>query len=191
MAPQRLRTNRLVIHSITGQHLRFLLRLWNDVEVMRYAGSARDWSYGRMKEWYERYQQRIARFGTTETQFVCRLKQGKLIGESGLGRLSASWGCRHYRTPKGKMAVMADVKLLRLFWNQGYGTEAMRAVVEYVFRRTDADLFLVPPHRDNPAAVRVYQKVGFRKTEGSYYRRHIIYEMTKQEFDRRFTDTKT
>ena len=149
---------------------------------MRYAGFARNWSYAQIKEWYGKYKKRLARYGNTENQFIHKLGNGKLIGESRIGRLKAGWSCRDYETRKDKLVLMTDVKLAKPFWNKGYGTEAMKAIVQYVFTKTSADIFLVPPHRDNMPAIKVYQKAGFKKTKGIWYRYHMIYEMTKENF---------
>jgi len=178
-----IETERLLMHPATQRQLRFLQRLWNDPQVMRYAGFPRNWDYERMKVWYEKYRGRVATHGGTEVQFVFRLKMQTLIGESGLGRLRTGWKCRDYNVPQGKTAVMTDIKLAKPFWRQGYGTEAMRAITRYVFTETDGDVLLVPPHRDNQAATKLYEKVGFRRTEGIYYRHHMIYEMTKGDFE--------
>ncbi len=77
---------------------------------------------------------------------------------------------------------MTDVKLAKAFWNKGYATEAIKAIVQYVFTKTSVDIFLVPPHRDNVPAIKVYEKAGFKKTKGIWYRYHMIYEMTKKDF---------
>lgn len=178
-----IETRRLAICPMTQRHLRFLLKLWNDPEIMRYAGFARNWDYVQIKEWYERYKNRVVEHGTTDIQFVLKLKSGPLIGESGLGRLRTGWGCRDYKVRHGEIAVMTDIKLVKPFWHKGYGTEAMEAITRYVFTSTYADLLLVPPHRDNVPAIKLYEKAGFRKTEGIYYRYHMIYEMSKDRFD--------
>jgi RimJ/RimL family protein N-acetyltransferase len=62
-------------------------------------------------------------------------------------------------------------------------TEAMKAVVRFVFTQTRADLFLVPPHKDNIPAIRVYEKAAFKKTRGIWYRYHLIFEMSKKDFN--------
>lgn len=179
-----IRTQRLLIQPITQHHLRFLLRLWNDPVIMRYAGFAKKWGYAQVKEWYKKYKERLARYGNTEIQFIHKLKNGRLIGESGLGRLRIDWSCRNYKTPGDKLVLMSDVKLAKPFWDKGYGTEAMKAIAHYVFSETPADILLVPPHRDNVPAIKVYEKAGFRKTGGIWYGYHIIYETTRQRFKR-------
>jgi RimJ/RimL family protein N-acetyltransferase len=177
-----LKTRRLLITPATQKDLRFLLRLWNDPEIMRYAGFAKKWQYSEIKEWYEKYLKKLEKFGPTEIQFIHKLKNGNSIGESKLGGLRSGWSCRNYQAPKNRLILMSDVKLLKNFWNQGYGTEAMKAIVKFVFTQTQAHLLLVPPHKQNIPAIRTYEKAGFKKTRGIWYDYHIIYKMNKKDF---------
>ena len=177
-----LKTRRLLIRPTVQKDLRFLLVLWNNPEIMCYAGFEKNWDYSRVKEWYEEYLKRLEKLGLTEIQFVHKLKNGKGIGESRLGRLRSGWSCRNYQAPKNKLILMTDVKLLKNYWNKGYGTEAMKAIVKFVFTRTEADLLLVPPHIENLPAIRVYEKACFKKTKGLWYNYHLIYKITKKDF---------
>lgn len=178
-----LKTRRLLIVPAAKEDLRFLLRLWNDSEIMSYAGFAKNWDYSKIREWYEKYQKRVEKFGSTEIQFIHKLKNGKSIGESRLGRIRSGWSCRNYQAPKRRLILMTDVKLIKPFWNKGYGTEAMKAIVRFVFTQTKTDLLLVPPHRDNIVAIRVYEKAGFKKTRGIWYGYHLIHKMNKKDFN--------
>jgi RimJ/RimL family protein N-acetyltransferase len=177
-----IQTRRLSICPVTQRHSKFLLKLWNDPDIMRYAGFARNWSCAQIKEWHRKYKKRLIKYGNTEIQFIHKLRNGRLIGESGIGRLRVGWSCPNYETQKDKLVLMTDVKLAKPFWNKGYGTEAMKAILQYVFTKTSADILLVPPHRDNVPAIKVYEKAGFKKTKGIWYRYHMIYEMTKKDF---------
>ena len=126
---------------------------------------------------------RLEKLGLTEIQFVHKLKNGKAIGESRLGRLRSGWSCKNYQAPKNKLILMTDVKLLKKYWNKGYGTEAMKAIVEFVFTKTKTNLFLVPPHKDDIPAIRVYEKAGFKKTKGLWYNYHLIYKIDKKDIN--------
>ena len=66
-----------MIDPVAQKDLRFLLGLWNDPEVMRYAGFAKNWNYSRIKEWYEKYLKRLEKLGLTEIQFVHKLNNIK------------------------------------------------------------------------------------------------------------------
>lgn len=80
---------------------------------------------------------------------------------------------------------MTDVKLIKPYWNKGYGTEVMKTIVQYVFSETEADILLVPPHKENIPAIKVYEKTGFKKTKGRWYRYHMIYEINKNETNKK------
>lgn len=73
-----------------------------------------------------------------------------LVGEIGM------WGAR----PKDRCATIG-VGLGREHIGRGYGTDAMRVLVDYAFREVGLhrlQLFVAP---FNPAGIRAYEKVGF------------------------------
>lgn len=77
--------------------------------------------------------------------------------------------------------------MLPQYWGRGLGTEGMRLVVRYAFDNTDCDLFVVPPHADNPAAQRVYEKAGFVRITGKkgnnlMWAGHKLMKLTREEF---------
>ena len=49
----------------------------------------------------------------------------------------------------------------KAWWNKGFTTEALRAVVEYWFRNTDSNWLCCCYAKENPASGRVMQKAGF------------------------------
>ncbi len=53
--------------------------------------------------------------------------------------------------------------LHRDYWRQGYGTEALRAMVAYGFERLGLDRIELWIHEDNLASQRLAQKVGFAR----------------------------
>ena len=50
------------------------------------------------------------------------------------------------------------------YWGNGYISEAARAVVAYGFRRLEASEFHSGAYQDNPASLRVLEKLGFELT---------------------------
>jgi RimJ/RimL family protein N-acetyltransferase len=61
----------------------------------------------------------------------------------------------------------------------------MRLVAQWAFAQTPCDLLVVPPHRYNPAAERVYEKTGFVLFTGMRsWHNHKIMELTRQRFER-------
>ncbi len=53
-------------------------------------------------------------------------------------------------------------KLGRLFWNQGYATEAAQRWIDYGFAIAGLGRLVVCPDRGNSASLRVLEKLGFR-----------------------------
>ncbi|MGM7684195.1 GNAT family N-acetyltransferase [Cytobacillus sp. Hm23] len=66
------------------------------------------------------------------------------------------------------------------WWNQGYGTEALRAVVEFGFRYMNIHKISGAHNIDNPASGRIMKKVGMVQ-EGVI--RHMIRNSKKQYKD--------
>jgi RimJ/RimL family protein N-acetyltransferase len=167
----------------------FLLRLWSMRDVMRYADelpSLRGWT----KAWetsdaWREYRRRRAQIGPLYSQLVVRTPGGRPIGESFFAPLPDGYELGPWRKPRAKRTVMGDIKLLPSHWNRGLGSEAMSKVVRWLFARTTCDLIIVPPHRSNPAAYRVYEKSGFllyRPME--FDRGHRVMELTRGRFER-------
>ena len=177
------------LSELREQDLPFLLELWRMPEGMRYADE-----FPGLRGWAKKddpttawrlYQEQRARHGPAYTQLIICLVDtapGTPIGESVILPLPEQYTFRRWKKPEGVPTVMGDVKLLPQQWERGLGTAAMRQVVAWVFRHTDVDIFIVPPHRLNPAAGRVYEKVGFRWFPGSLsYRGHQVMTLNREQ----------
>lgn len=57
------------------------------------------------------------------------------------------------------------------YWNKGIGTRFMKMILEYLVNEKSAKAVILDPHQNNPRAVRVYEKAGFK----------IIKELPKHE----------
>jgi RimJ/RimL family protein N-acetyltransferase len=66
-----------------------------------------------------------------------------------------------------------DYCLHREWWGAGYGTEAVRALVDLGFRQLDAHRIYALVDPENPASQRVLEKLGFRR-EGHQRRDTLI-----------------
>jgi len=49
------------------------------------------------------------------------------------------------------------------WWNNGYGTEALEAVVNFAFNNLKVDIISATHNLDNPASGRIMEKVGMKK----------------------------
>ena len=48
-------------------------------------------------------------------------------------------------------------------WNKGYGQEALRAVINYLFKEMRMNRVEICVYKNNKRAVNVYKKIGFKK----------------------------
>jgi RimJ/RimL family protein N-acetyltransferase len=181
--------SRVGITQLTAEDLPFLVELWHIPDVMRYADE-----FPKLRGWHksmapgaawQAYQARRAELGASYTQLILRLNDGAAIGESFFTPLPEGYTFGRWAKPESVHALMGDIKLLPAHWGQGLGTEGMRLVAQWAFAQTPCDLLVVPPHRYNPAAERVYEKTGFVLFTGMRsWHNHKIMELTRQRFER-------
>ena len=178
----------VTISEAIEEDLAFLFGLWHTAEVMRYADE-----FPRLRGWSKKdapqtawaaYQEKRAALGSGYVQFILRLTDGTPIGESFFTPLPDGYTFGKWQKPDGIVCLMGDIKLLPPFWGQGLGSEGMQQVVNRLFANTACDLLLVPPHRKNPAAERVYEKAGFTLFQGmrSWYG-HKVMELSRQRYE--------
>lgn len=178
---------RVRVGTLRRGELPFLSKLWHDPKVMRYTDelpSLRGWTRDTaLSDAWREYKTRRRELGPLYTQLIVRLPDAEPIGESFVAPLPEGFEIGAWRRPKGVVTVMGDIKLDPRHWGRGLGTAAMRQVVDWVFRRTKCDLFIVPPHERNHAALGVYEKTGFllaaatRKEPG-----HRVMELSRVQY---------
>ena len=49
------------------------------------------------------------------------------------------------------------------FWGQGYGTEAVRLILDYAFKRLNLHKVCLGVHANHPEAIGAYKRAGFRE----------------------------
>ena len=182
-----MRGPELALSELMPEDLPFLMDLWHNPKVMRYADEfpwLRGWSKSDDPDRAWRlYQERRAEAGSEYTQLLLWL-EGSRIGEAFVSPLQEGYAFGRWEKPDGMRCVMGDIKLMPEHWGHGLGTEGMRRVVEWVFGHTSCSLSVVPPHRHNPAAERVYEKAGFVRFKGMRsWRNHRIMELTRERFE--------
>lgn len=180
----QLETSRLLLWPVVEADLPFLLELWNDPRVMRYAGfpEGRNWAEHDILKWFTDYQRSLSPDEPEEVHWVVGLHDGERIGESGCGKVPQGFLGEGYAMPKGRVVCMTDVKLTPGFWRSGYATEALQALLAYYFTKTRMNVLLVPPHRENVAALRLYARCGFREVGPSPWPEHALWALTREEY---------
>ncbi|MBS0169475.1 MAG: GNAT family N-acetyltransferase [Nitrospira sp.] len=116
--------------------------------------------------------------GTGVTVAIILAESGVLIGSIGMELVSAH--------EQGRLSYW----LGRDYWNRGYGTEVVRAFVEYGFITLKLHRIYAPHFHTNPASGRVLHKVGM--THEGRLREHYLrfgrridvelYGMLREEF---------
>ncbi len=131
--------------------------------------AAQDWITERVKD---------QGAGTGVTFAITLAGSGELIGSIGMELVLAH--------EQGRLSYW----LGRAYWNRGFGTEAVTALVEYGFNSLRLHRIYAPHFHTNPASGRVLQKVGM--THEGRLREHYLrfgqridvelYGMVREEF---------
>ncbi len=93
---------------------------------------------------------------------------GNRIGEMAMDRITR--GTKYnlaYPVPRERMGDI-DIKLDSTTRGMGYGTDALRTLLEYGFDALDIDEIIVEPEQSNLGALKLYAKLGF-KSQGIRY----------------------
>jgi RimJ/RimL family protein N-acetyltransferase len=107
------------------------------------------WSEKKVKEWLEKD---LDRDPAQDLFFGMRtLAEDKLIGFMSLFDLAWNQG----------EAIVAIAIGERAYWNKGYGTDAMRVMLRYVFDELNLRRLTLIVFEHNPRGLRSYQKAGF------------------------------
>ncbi len=62
--------------------------------------------------------------------------------------------------PDSEGIAETDLKLLPEFWQQGYGSEIKRGLLDYLFTHTDCHAVQATPNVENRASIRMQESVG-------------------------------
>ena len=143
-----------------------LVRKWaNDPEIRALIGEVTPMSQAGAEEWFER-----VRADRDRVWFIVALKEDdRSIGEAGLLRMFPAW-----RTTD--LSIIVGEKDA---WDKGYGSEAIRLLLDYAFGTLNFHRVAVGVVGFNERAIRFYEKAGF-KQEGiqrdGYYCNHAYHD---------------
>ncbi|UCG01198.1 MAG: GNAT family N-acetyltransferase [Candidatus Heimdallarchaeota archaeon] len=178
----------LTISEMREADHQFLLDIWHIPQVMQYADE-----FPRLRGWsksddfhvaWSVYQRKRVKLGKNYTQLILWFDENTPIGESFFAPLNEGYKFGKWEKPDNVISLMGDIKLLPQYWGRGLGSKGIKLVIRFVFTKTSCELFVVPPHRLNPAASRVYDKVGFIPFTGMRsWRNHKIMEMTRKRYN--------
>ena len=172
-----LRTERLILRHFQAFDADTVQRLAGVKEVAAGTLLPHPYDLEAAAQWIAQQQESFAA-GNAITFAIVLAEEEQLIGSIG-------------------MEIAREHQLARLsywlgthYWNQGYCTEAVRAVLDYGFTRLSLHRIYAPHFHNNPASGRVLRKVGMTY-EGRMREHYIrfgqfvdveIYGMLREEF---------
>lgn len=122
--------------------------------------------------------------GTNEVYAIYHQEDEKVIGTIGLHK-------KDYPMHQAEIGYV----LHPLYWNRGYMTEAVTALITYVFEETDITLLHCAHFNDNERSQRVINKSGFNKVKEelktitlygfSITKQSVKYELPKANYERK------
>ena len=163
---QEIETPRLLLRRLVPADAPAMYRNWaNDPAVTRYLRwephKNEDETFALLAAWAELYQNpdyyqwAMVEKATGEV-FGSMSLFDDALGEPGA---AAGWQTRGLDTSQGVWEPGYCIG--RAWWGKGYTTEALNAVVDYWFTRTDSTWLACCHAVENPASGRVMQKAGF------------------------------
>ena len=143
-----IETARLTLRRLELADAEKMFRNWtSDDKVTRFlrwdAHKAISDTKDMIQQWVDGYQENSTYY------WGIYLKDGEMIGSIGITITS------EYDS-KGELGY----KIGSRWWNQGYSSEAARAVIAYMFRNTDIERIESYSSVENPASSRVMEKIG-------------------------------
>ena len=145
----RLETARLLLRPVTLADAEAVFEYGSDPEATRYVLFPTHRSVADAHAWLETVEQSRAAGGTVP--WALELKEnGTVIGTCGF----TSW-------QPSQAEAEIGYALSRRFWNRGFATEAVRAMVRFGFERAGLQRIVARVAPENAASWRVLEKVGF------------------------------
>lgn len=167
-----LQTDRLILREILLEDATDLFNYYNDREVTQYLDwfgpSSVDHARDIISNWNEQFQQNtFMRWGIT-------LKgANKIIGTIPMNPVRGPF--------EWKLPMTIGYELSREYWNQGIMTEALQAIIPYIFNTLNNHRICAEVFPENTASLHILKKLGFEK-EG-YLVKHLWHDGTKTWHD--------
>lgn len=179
-----IETPRLILRRLELADAEMMFINWtSDPQVTRFlrwdAHQSMDETEKMIQQWVNHYQDDAVYY------WGIYLKDGEMIGSIGVSNIS------EYDF-KGELGY----KIGSRWWNQGYSSEAARAVIDYMFRNTDIERIDSVCSVGNPASRKVMEKAGMR-CEGllrHYYKTQdgfhdcALYGIVRNEWEQIYQD---
>jgi len=145
-----IESKRLILRQLTPEDALDFFACQSDPEVFRYSGRSEETSLESARHTlnilFKRHQER------TMLSWAIVLKENQRL----IGRFQIEeWSDENHRAAVGYL-------LGRQYWGKGYATEALRAVIAYLFEQTTVNRIDTFTWSENFASARVMEKAGMR-----------------------------
>ncbi|HYM38725.1 MAG TPA: GNAT family protein [Thermoplasmata archaeon] len=140
-----LRGARVTLRPLASGDLRRCVKWFSDPLVTQFLGRAGPVSLAEEERWFRDYLRR-----SDEQIFAIEI-EGRHVGNLGLHKVD-----RVHR--KADLGIVIGESA---YWSRGYGTEALRAALDYGFDRLELNKVSLEVLEDNVRAIRSYAKCGF------------------------------
>jgi [ribosomal protein S5]-alanine N-acetyltransferase len=167
-----LETDRLLLREFVQEDFAELFRMNRDKEIMQYVGDGATRNYEEQIDELDRlilnYKKRPG-LGIWATLLK---ESNTFIGGSGLV----------YYDNTSEIEI--GYRMLKEYWNQGYATEASKALLQYGFEQLGLKKIVSSAHTENIASRRVMEKIGlqFKDFRFHYGCRQAYYEMPLEAY---------
>jgi len=152
---------------------------FSDPEVRRHLALYLPFSLAQEERWFENLLGRLER--QESVALTIETAEGAHIGNIGLN--SINWKDRN-----AELGISIGEKA---YWDQGYGTDAIRTLLGLAFRQMNLHRVFLRVDADNARGIRCYEKAGFRREgtfrevvfkEGTYHDQHVM-SILQSEFE--------
>ena len=166
VAPEHFETGRLRAYRLQSEHFALLLAMHQDPATMVTLGGVR--SEQQTRDYLRRFLAHWEANGFG--MWLLYNREQQFVGRAALRRMELG----------GQMEVEVGCALLAPFWRQGLGSEIIAALVEIAFKRLGLHELVGFALLDNPASIRILDKLGFSYEKDIEYagRRHVLYRHT-------------
>jgi diamine N-acetyltransferase len=147
---------RIRLRGVEKEDLPMFVRWLNDPDVIQGLLVHNPVSQAEEENWFERMIKRppdehVLGIEVREKDIDAGTETWRLIGT--LAFDSIDW-----RNRSAEFGIMIGEKT---YWNQGYGTEAVRLLAQHGFKTLNLNRIFLHVFENNPRAIRVYEKDGF------------------------------
>jgi RimJ/RimL family protein N-acetyltransferase len=158
-----IRGTKTRLRALEHDDLPHFVRWINDPEVRRFMVIRYPLSMTEEEKWWEGFLER-----ENDYIFAIEAEDGTYIGNIGL----------HDLERENRRAMLGIIIGHKAYWGQGYGTDAIQAMLRWTFETLNMHRVYLTVYAYNERAFRCYQKCGFRHegtmrqarfTGGRYY----------------------